>query len=487
MTIWIPDLQQFPGPRYQALAAAIEAAVQTGELPPGAKLPPQRNLAWKLGVTVGTVSRGYMLAEQKGLLSGEVGRGTFVKANGVKADGLRPDTPGLDAIRLNGPVTGGGTTGEILSLATPGVIELSHNEPSLPDYDALLRRSLQTVAAKSGLQHLLGYSRTLGDPAHRAAAAQWIGRTGLSITADQIIVTAGAQQALAIAISAMAMPNETMLVESLTYGGVHENARQRPVRMEAVAMDHEGMLPDALAATAKRTGSRLVLLQPTIHNPTTATMSLQRREEIVAVARQHDLTIIEDDVYGFLIRDRAVPLATLAPERTVYIASASKCMAPGLRVGWLAAPPALIERFADVLHALSVNNPRLNQEIVRQWIEDGTADHLVERLREEAMIRNAMAVEAFEGITMRSHPGALHCYIELPPPWRPNDFTAQALTHGVRIASCTSFVPDNRPNPPPWVRISLAPSPDRAQLGEGLRRLRALIDRGPDTPRRTVV
>src|SRR3546814_21138973 len=86
----------------------------------------------------------------------------------------------------------------------------------------------------------------------------------------------------------------------------------------------------------------------------------------------------------------------------------------------------LIERFADVLHALSVNNPRLNQEIVRQSIEDGTADHLVERLREEAMVRNAIVVEAFEGITMRSHPGALHCYIELPPPCRPNDFTAPA-------------------------------------------------------------
>src|SRR3546814_13776399 len=102
-------------------------------------------------------------------------------------------------------------------------------------------------------------------------------------------------------------------------------------------------------------------------------MSLQRREEIVAVARQHDLTIIEDDVYGFLIRDRAVPLATLAPERTVYIASASKCMAPGLRVGWLAAPPALIERFADVLHALSVNNTRLNQESLRPRIDARTA------------------------------------------------------------------------------------------------------------------
>src|SRR3546814_1995987 len=89
-----------------------------GELPPGAKLPPQRNLAWKLGVTVGTVSRGYMLAEQKGLLSGEVGRGTFVKANGIHAGGVRPEHPGLDAIRLNGPAPTEAGAGEILSLAT---------------------------------------------------------------------------------------------------------------------------------------------------------------------------------------------------------------------------------------------------------------------------------------------------------------------------------------------------------------------------------
>lgn len=474
MTIWTPDLEQFPGPRYQALAAAIEAAVQTGELPAGAKLPPQRNLAWKLGVTVGTVSRGYMLAEQKGLLSGEVGRGTFVKPNGISLNG--------------GTVAGSNDddAGEILPLATPGVIEMSHNEPSLPDYDALLRRSLQQVAARRGLQHLLGYSRTLGDPAHRAAAASWIARTGLQVAPEQVIVTAGAQQALAIVITAMTMPNETMMVESLTYGGVHENARMRPVRMEAVAMDDQGMLPDALAEAARQTGSRLVLLQPTIHNPTTATMSLQRREEIVAVARRHDLTIIEDDVYGFIVRERAIPLAALAPERTIYLASASKCMAPGLRVGWIAAPPALVERFADALHAVAVNNPRLNQEIVRQWIDDGTAALLVERLREEAEIRNAMAVDAFAGLNLRSHPASLHCYLELPAPWRPNDFTNQALGQGVRIASCTSFVPDNRPNPPPWVRISLAPSPDRNQLADGLQRLRALIDRGPEG-RRAVV
>lgn len=468
MTMWIPNLEAFPGPRYQALATAIETAIQTGELPVGAKLPPQRNLAWKLGVTVGTVSRGYMLAEQKGLLSGEVGRGTFVKpydgltgGNGFRSEIVAPQ-------------------GEIPRLTTPGVIELSRNEPSLPDFEDIMRSSLQRLSLRGGLQNLLGYSRTLGDPAHRAAAAQWIGRVGLSVTPEQVIATAGAQQALAIVMTAMTMPNEIMLVESLTYGGVHENAQQRPIRLEAVAMDDEGMRPDALAEAARRTGSRLVLIQPTIHNPTTVMMTAERRNAIIAVARKHDLTIIEDDVYGFLIKDRPLPIAALAPERTIYITSASKCMAPGLRVGWIAAPPVLVERFADALHAVAVNNPRLNQEIVRQWIEDGTAAMLVDRLREEAAIRNAMAADAFDGLTLRSHPASLHCYLELPQPWRPNEFTNQALGQGVRIASCTSFLLDNRPNPPPWVRVSLAPSPDRSEVADGLRRLRNLIERGPE-------
>lgn len=468
MTIWTPDLQQFPGPRYQALATAIESAVRSGELPPGTRLPPQRDLAWKLGVTVGTVSRGYMLAEQKGLLSGEVGRGTFVK----------PPHRGGDSAQTLAEAAG--DQPPLADLRSPGLIELSRNEPSLPCYEEHMQRTLRDLSARQGVGHLLAYSRMLGDPAHRAAAAHWIGRTGLKLSPDQIIATAGAQQALAIAISGLAEPGETLLVESLTYGGIHENARQRSARLHAVAMDAEGMLPEALDEAAAFTNARTVLIQPTLHNPTNAVMSAKRREEIVAVARKRDLTIVEDDVYGFVIRERPLPLAVLAPERTVYISSASKCMAPGLRVGWLAAPPALIERFGDVLHAIAVNNPRLNQEIVRQWIEDGTAASMLEDIRSEVEIRQGIAAEYLVGHTYHGHPNSLHVYVELPDPWRPNDFTAQALMQGVRIASCTSFVPDYRSNPAAWVRISLAPCPDRNELREGLRRLRGLLDRTPE-------
>lgn len=466
MTIWLPDIKQFPGPRYQALAMAIEQAVRDGTLAPGDRLPPQRDLAWKLGVTVGTVSRGYMLAEQKGLLSGEVGRGTYVKPPG--------EPQPLPFFSAGEPLP------PIADLRSPNMIELSRNEPTLPDYEGIMQRTLQTLSAKQGLSHLLSYSRMLGDPAHRVAAAHWMGRTGVNFTADQVIATAGAQQALCIAIAGLADPGETLLVESLTYGGIHENARLRTARLHAVQMDAEGMLPEALDKAAQQTGARTVLLQPTLHNPTTATMSLRRREDIVTVARQRDLTIIEDDVYGLMPEHRPLPLAVLAPERTVYVSSASKCMAPGLRVGWLAAPLALIERFGDALHAIAVNNPRLNQEIVRMWIEDGTAENMLNMLRVETRARQHIAAEYLQGRNFRADPASLHAYVELPDPWKPNDFTAQALMQGVRIASCTSFVPDYRSNPAPWVRLSLAASPNRDSLREGLSRLRGLMDRGPE-------
>ncbi len=471
MTMWTPNLEQFPGPRYQALATAIETAVRSGELPPGSRLPPQRDLAWKLGVTVGTVSRGYMLAEQKGLLSGEVGRGTFVRP--VSND----DAPSEEA---------GANLAPLQDLRLPGLIELSHNEPVLPNYDAIMRRSLRCLTARGGLEHLLGYSRSLGDPAHRAAAAGWIGRTGLKLAPEQVIATAGAQQALAIVMAALVQSGETVLVESLTYGGIHENARLRSARLHPVAMDDHGMLPEALDEAARQTGARMVMLQPTIHNPTNASMPAERRQAIVDVARRHDLTIVEDDVYGFIIAERPLPLASLAPERTIYITSASKCMAPGLRVGWLAAPLALIERFADAQHAIAVNNPRLSQEIVRQWIEDGTAEEMLAQLRVETAARQRMAAEIFDGYRLKSHPASLHCFVELPEPWQSNDFTAQALLQGVRIAGCTSFVPDHRITPAPWVRVSLAPSPSREELQEGLRRLRSLLDRRPEARRGVV-
>ena len=464
MTIWNPDLSSHDGPRYRAIAEAIADAVDQGVLAPGDKLPPQRDLAYRLGVTVGTVSRGYMVAEQRGLVGGEVGRGTFVR----------------------GPAIGPhGTKEPILQPAAGAVLDLGINMATLPAHGDALAATLQELAQSSGLENIVRYQHAAGHPEHRAAGARFMARVGLRVDPDAVVLAHGAQQALGGSLEALSRPGDTVLAEALTYSGVVENAERVGVRLEGVALDEEGMVPEALDKAAARTGARLVVIVPTVQNPTAVVMGAERRAAIARVAEVRDLTIIEDDVYGYLLPERPPPIATLAPERTVYLTSASKCLAPGLRVGWLAAPDAYRERIVDVIYAQSVSQPALNHEIITRWLADGTADRLIAALRDEIAARQALAETILGGLGPRSNPASFHLILELPEPWRRDEFVAAALAHGIRIVSIASFAVD-RSKAKEAVRISLSAAPDRAVLEEALVTLRDLAVIGPRASRAVV-
>ncbi|HUN51959.1 MAG TPA: PLP-dependent aminotransferase family protein [Candidatus Sulfotelmatobacter sp.] len=460
MTSWHPDLSRLSGPRYQAIADAIAVSIQQGELEPGAKLPPQRDLAWRLGVTVGTVTRGYMLAEQRGLVSGEVGRGTYVR-------------------------TAGGGHAPLLDEAESGVTDLSRNVPGIGEPARLFAEALAALGARGGLEALLAYAPAAGHAAHRAAGAAWIGRTGLKVSPEQVVVTAGAQQAIAIVLSALAKPGERVLVEQLTYCGLIDAARLLHLPLEGLPMDGEGVLPEAVDAACRAGGARLLSLVPTNQNPTLATMSQARRQAIVEAARRHDLLIVEDDVYGYLPEDRPPPIATLAPERTIYLASASKCMVPGLRVGWIAAPPALAELFADGVHSHCIAEAALTAQIVSQWIEDGTADHLTRWHREQCRLRQALAAEIFAGFEMCAAPSSFHIFLTLPDPWRAQEFTDAARAKGIVVVPAGTYAV-GRVAAPHAVRISLAAASGLATLRQALLTLAALAKAGPGARRAMV-
>jgi DNA-binding transcriptional MocR family regulator len=257
------------------------------------------------------------------------------------------------------------------------------------------------------------------------------------------------------------------------------------VRLEGVALDEEGMVPEALDKAVARTGARLVVVVPTVQNPTAVVMGAERRAAIARVAEARDLTIIEDDVYGYLLPERPPPIATLAPERTVYLTSASKCLAPGLRVGWLAAPDAYRERIVDVIYAQSVAQPALNHEIITRWLADGTADRLIVMLRDEIAARQALAETILGTLGPRGNPASFHLILELPEPWRRDEFVAAALAHGIRIVSIASFAVD-RSKAKEAVRISLSAAPDRASLEAALVTLRGLAVAGPRASRAVV-
>jgi len=365
------------------------------------------------------------------------------------------------------------------------VLDLGINMAAWRVHGDALTATLEELSQAPGLENLVRYMPAAGHPEHRAAGARFMARVGFSVDPDQVVLAHGAQQALGAAIEALTRPGDTVLAEELTYSGVIENAERANVRLHGVALDEEGMVPEALDAAAAKTGARVVILVPTVQNPTATIMGVERRAAIARVAKARNLTIIEDDVYGYIVPDRAAPIATHAPERTIYVTSASKCLAPGLRVGWLAVPDAYRERIVDVIYAQSVAQPAICHEIIKRWLADGTADRLTDTLRREIAGRQALAAEVFEGMEIRGHPSSFHLMLDLPEPWRRDEFVAAAMANGIRIVSIACFAVD-RSNATEAVRISLAAAPDRETLSAALTTLRDLAVTGPRSSRAIV-
>ncbi len=463
MTIWCPDLTPHQGPRYKALAEAIDAAIGQGELEPDQKLPPQRDLAYQLGVTVGTVSRAYALAEQRGLVRGEVGRGTFVSSTGTVGSFYNPVQDGDDDL-----------------------IKLTVN--SLPDdgVQQHLASSLKALAASNlPIGELLAYTPRIGLQPHREAAASWAGRVGMRFSPEQTMITGGAHQAILTAFSGLARPGDTVLCEQLVYSGFKRVAPRLGLRLQGVALDDEGIRPDALEAACRASGAKVLALNPTSHNPTTATMSEIRRREIAALAERYDLILIEDDVYGQLPDDRPPPFAALAPSRTVYITTASKIVAPNLRFGVMIAPEQLFDRLADAQSDLFLTCPPLMAALFTQWLDDGTADHLVERQRAEALARQQLAADCLQGIAYRAQSLSYHLWLPLPDPWRSSTFTDALRAQGVAVDPAFIFAvgPEREPHA---VRISLSAARNRERLRKALDVVRATLISGPIGRRDTI-
>lgn len=456
MTIWQPDLSPLEGPRYRALADAIRLAIQEGDLRPGEKLPPQRDLAYRLGVTVGTVTRAYGLAEQQGLVQGEVGRGTFVREEQRSAYFQNPVIDSAeDVIKLN-----------------------VNSQPETSAQDLLPETLIKLARGNLPIGELLAYTPRIGLADHRRAAAAWASRTGGDFQAETTLITGGAHQALVATLTGLCRPGDTVLTESLVYGGLIHASRRCGLNLHDVAIDEEGLRPDALEEACRTTGARLVMINPTAHNPTTATMSEERRRAIAEVAERHDLILVEDDVYGQLYEDRAPPIAIFAPERTIYITSASKMVAPNLRFGSVSAPEALYHRIADAQADLFIMCPALMAAIFTQWFDDGTADELVARQRREAKARFEIAAECLAGLTFKAHPQCFHLWMELPEAWRRSSLVEALRQRGVLVDPAYIFAVDPADHQAA-IRISLSAARNRERLKRALDVVRSTLETGP--------
>ncbi len=447
--MWKPHLLP-EKPLYVALADAISRDVASGCLQRGARLPTHRELAEVLGVTVGTVTRGYALAERRGLVTGVTGKGTFVTPDAATDSSLlEPKTAGNRQIEM-------------------GLVTLD-NSPG-PDVSKVLR----SVAASPLAQRLLQYADPAGIPAHREAGALWLRRLGFAPHPEDVLVCAGGQHALTCSLLALVGPGEALITEPLTYPGMKTLARSLGVRLVAAPADNEGVLPAELENVCRREGAKAVYLMPSVNNPTTRCMSEQRRMAVAAVAERLGLWLLEDDAYACLREDRGSSLALYAPQHTVSICSLSKILGGGVRTAFVYAPCAVRGAMLRAVQNTVWMAPPLLVELAVRWLQSGEADAVIQARQRAYRSRWQTAVDCLQGHEFEGFSGGYFIWLHLPAPWSGLAFEARAREAGVAVFASERFKVAHEPAPGA-VRLSLSGPGSGEELRQGLEILRSLL------------
>lgn len=237
-------------------------------------------------------------------------------------------------------------------------------------------------------------------------------------------------------------------------------------------MDSEGLVPEAFDRAAASGNARVLFTMPTVQSSTATIMGAARRQEIVRIARKHDILIIEDDAYGFL--DQAsIPLASLAPERTFYVNTLSKCLAPGLRLGMLVVPEQYIPRIHQAMRATVWMASPISSMIASEWIENGLAAKVRQSLAQEAKNRVKLASQILRPHVRPNHPPSFHVWLDLPS-GAVEHVAARALQRGVITTPSSALLVD--PSLISGLRISIG-VPDRIEdLEWALRQLAGSLE-----------
>ena len=435
---------------YRVLADEMAQLIADGTLRPGEQLPTQRAYARRRGIAASTATRVYRELVRRGLVAGEVGRGSFVRA-----------APGPGAVALAEPAD--------------ARVDLELNYPVVPGQAELLARSLGSLLRPDALADALRPIGVAGTGAARARFARLAAAPGWTPAAHDILFAGNGRQAAAAAVSALVPTGGRLGVEALTYPGVKGLAERSGIALVPLPMDEAGPVPAALAEIHRSAPLRAVYLQPRVHNPLGVSWPEQRRAELAEVLRACDLPVIEDAVWSFLSAPGLPPLAASLPERVVVIDSLSKRLAPGLTVGFLIAPDSMRPALATALRASAALPGAFALEAAVRWLDDGIVAEICEAKRADAAVRRRLARELLPRRRPSAAQDSYSLWWELPEPWRADTFAAAARELGIAVTAGAAFAADPRTTPRA-VRLGLA-SPPLDVLRRTLTTLGALAER----------
>lgn len=432
---------------YLKLADDLESDIAAGRLQAGDRLPPQREFAYQRKIAVSTASRVYTELLRRGLVVGEVGRGTFVSGRSFKGAAAATE-PSQDSR-----------------------VDLEFNYPILPDQAALMTRSLGALLQPDMLQIALRQSTSGGESSMRDVCAPFLGRGGWAPRPEHLAFTGNGRQSIAAAFGALVPTGARCGVEALTYPFVKGVATRLGIALVPLAVDDRGVRPDAIEKAHREARLSAIYIQPALHNPLGVTMTPARRQDIVRLAEKLNLTIVEDAIYSFLGEE--APLAALAPDRCVVLDSMSKRVAPGVTLGFIVAPPRLRENLQISIRSGGWTAPGFAFAAAERMISDGTAVLLQKKKRDEAARRQALAAVCLAGFDLQADPRTFHVWLTLPEHWRSQAFVAAAGRRGIALTPSSAFAvsPGHAPNA---IRLALA-TPTYERLGEALRTLAAML------------
>ena len=480
MTNWIPRFERTGTPIYVELADAMQRDIDSGVLRPGEKLPPQRNLAFDIGVTIGTVGRAYALARERGLVTGEVGRGTYVR----ERDSLSSLTPGSLSLpgyakseRESAPEPGSPQPAHDGVSPAPGKLRLDSTSASEIGQAAIITGHLTDIMGRFP-DRTTDYIRSL-KPEWQVAGQRWLASEHWTPDLDGIVPTMGVHAGMMAVIAALTSPGDRIVFESLTYASLARSASLIGRRPIAAPMSENGMDPDGLEHLCANQHPKLIVVIPTIQNPTTAIMPVADRRRIAAIARKHNVRIIEDNIYGARLTDAPPPIASFAPELTFHLSGLSKAVAAGIRAGWVACPPGFTGSIPVAHKMLTGGMPFLLAEVAARLVLTGEADSITRAVREETAARLEIVKAAMATHHFRSHRHCPFVWLKLPEPWRASLFVAAARDAGMLVDGDDEFRFSQADESLHRVRIAFSTLPNREVLADATARLRLLMDAGP--------
>lgn len=453
------------GPRYQRIATAIRQLVDNNILQADEQLPTHRALAEAIGVSVQTVSFAYTHAIKAGFLTARIGSGTFVSGEkpGQEVHFLQ-NHPEIDSRQVDFSILGAATTINQKQAYQQTLIALANDATAL-----------------NKIQCLKPFS---GDIAYRENLLAWLAsRRGITAKRQQLCLTNGATHALLIALSSVAAAGATLACEALTDHGLIALARTLNLRLEGVAVDEYGIIPEELARCCEQKPIAAICLTPTLHNPTTATLPTTRRQTIADIAKLYGIPVIEDDVFGVLDSQNLLPISHYLPEQSYYIGSFSKVAAAGLRIGYLIAPSNEMPQVIARLRASSWMANPLAASIANHWLTNGTIDNLITEQRGVFNKRQALAEQLLVTSTatefrLQSQPDGALIWLSLPPPWRSRDFIKAVRQADVLLTAADPFVVGHHPTPNA-IRISLSAVTNNESLQRGVKIIADLLTNEP--------